>query len=581
MSSDGPVAQSVHLRRTAMLLQAPPHLLLGDTEFDPLGGVLRVEGATTRLRPQTAAVLSHLLAHAGRIVPREELFEAVWGDTVVTDNSLAQCISEIRRVLGTAREGWVETVARRGYLVQRDLVSPTAAPTTPTAVPSTRPPPTPASGARHTVRRLLWAGTAAAALACAVGGAWYWQHIRNSGPPRLSIAVLPFEMRAPPGSDVGWFADIVGEDITLQLSRIPGAHVVSHVSTQGYAAKGTDLRQAGRELGVRYLLAGSVHREDRSLSLRLHLAETESGAVRWAERIDTSMQDLPAAQQRVASRVAHALHITVVNAESARAHKLAPSHPEADDLALQAWAAWNRGSPADIARARVLAQQALALDERSVLAWKTMASWHLRARIAGNMPPEQAVAGATAAAERAMALDPSHPLVHTVYGASLVLRGRYDEGRQALEHEIATNPSHPVAYHYLAVAHLMQGRPQAAIELYRKSIAISPRDPRLSRFYRYLALAHLHAGELEPARRNALAGTQVQHVDVSAWAMLASVCALANDSPCAQQAVQSLKAAAPAFTIRRAEAEWPPALPEFTTRHASYLRGLQAAGLPP
>jgi len=150
-------------------------------------------------------------------------------------------------------------------------------------------------------------------------------------------------------------------------------------------------------------------------------------------------------------------------------------------LSQEAWAAWNRGSPADVARAKDLAQRALALDDRSVLAWKTIASWHLRARISQTIPTEGAIAGAEAAAQRAMEIDPEHPLVHTVYDAALVLRGRFEEGQKALEHEIATNPSHPVAYYYLGLSHLMMGEPKRAISLYERAIAISPRDARMSR----------------------------------------------------------------------------------------------------
>jgi adenylate cyclase len=179
-----------------------------------------------------------------------------------------------------------------------------------------------------------------------------------------------------------------------------------------------------------------------------------------------------------------------------------------------------------------------------------------------------------------MEIDPDHPLVHTVYGAALALRGRYEEAQQALEHEIATNPSHPVAYYYLGLSHLMRGHSKEAIALYQRALAISPRDPRLSRFQRYLALAYLHDGDLPSSLQHARAATQVPMVDRTAWAMLSSVCALSGDQPCAEAASEKLKQLWPAFTIAQGESEWPPARPEFIAQHEGYLRGLKLARLP-
>jgi TolB-like protein/Tfp pilus assembly protein PilF len=395
---------------------------------------------------------------------------------------------------------------------------------------------------------------------------------------QLSLAVLPFQSRAA-ASGQAWFAENVGEDLTTNLSRIPGSHVIARVSTQAFSASDADLRKVGRELGVRYVVAGNVDRDGDQVVMNLYLADTGSGAILWTERFSTRLTDLQATERLVADRIANALHVRVVAAEAQRLESHLTSNPAADELALEAWAAWNRGSPADVARAKDLAQKALALDDRSVLAWKTMASWHLRARISQSIPAEMAIAGAEAAARRAMEIDPDHPLVHTVYGGALTLRGRHEEAQKALEHEIATNPSHPVAYYYLGLSHLMRGQSKEAITLYLRAVAISPRDPRLSRFERYLALAYLHNGDLPSALRHARAATQVSMVDRTAWATLASVCALAGDARCADASAGKLRELWPAFTVAQGESEWPPARPEFTTRHANYLKGLALAGL--
>ncbi len=545
-----------------------------DAEFEQLSGTLRVAGIERRLRPQTAAVLVKLLEHAGQLVTHDKVIQTVWGDTIVTDNSLAQCISEIRSQLGPSRDGVIQTIPQRGYIFQAPVIQEVLRVQLPVlneknVVKADKP---------RSKHGLVAGVCLVGVLLCAA--LWLgMQLLSASEPARLSLAVLPFQSRAA-ASDQAWFAENVGEDITTNLSRIPGSYVIARVSTQAYPSAGADVRKIGRELEVRFVVAGNVDREGSQVMMNLYLADTVSGAILWTERFNTTVADLHIAERLVADRVANTLHVQLVAAEAQRLESHAAANPAADELALEAWAAWNRGSPADVARAKELAQKALALDERSVLAWKTIASWHLRARISQSIPTEQAIAGAEAAAGRAMAIDPNHPLVHTVYGAAQTLRGRYEVGQQALEHEIATNPSHPVAYYYLGLSHLMRGQPKEAIAQYQHALAISPRDPRLSRFERYLSLAYLHSGDLASAVTHARAATQVQMVDRTAWAMLASVCALAGDTPCAQNASAKLLQLWPAFTIAQGESEWPPARPEFTAKHASYLRGLKLAGLP-
>lgn len=563
----------------------------GDAEFEQVSGMLCVAGQPRRLRPQTAAVLSQLLEHAGQLVAHDQLLRAVWGDTVVTDNSLAQCISEIRNVLGSTRADAIETVARRGYIMRAAVVQEVLG-----ATPPNRPPSQSAAPAAEPVEQArTWVAEAAhprashrwllAGAAAAVAMAWFsvalWPDLELPPPtavPRISLAVLPFESRSA-GTDQAWFAEKVGDDLTFNLSRIPGAHVIARISTATYPAVNADVRKIGRELGVRYVVAGSVDREGDQVMMSLYLADTESGAIRWTERFETPVAALHATQRLVADRVAYALHVRVVASEASRIENKSSSHPVADELALQAWAAWNRGGPDDLVRAKELAEKAIALDERSVIAWKTIAGWYLRARIGQTLPAEVAVAGAEAAARRAMEINPDHTLVHTVYGGALVYRGQYEEARKALEHEIATDPSHPMAYNYLGLAHLMMGNSKAAVDLYQRTLAVSPRDPRISRFNTYLALAYLHNGDLPLSLHHARAATQAPRVDRSAWAMLACLCALTGDQPCAASSAAQLRRLWPGFTVAQAEAEWPPARPEFTARHGEYLRGLELAGL--
>ena len=547
--------------------QAPRGIALGDLQFDALSGELLRDGAVHRLRPQSAAVLSQLLAHAGQVVSRDQLAQAVWGEVLVTDNSLAQCVTEIRRALGPTREAWLRTLARRGYQLDLPPAAPVAAPAGVDALALPQAP-------RRWAKTAAWAAAVAAGLIAAA--AWLWPDTGLAPSADLSLAVLPLAVSGPdPGTT--WFAEVVGEDLSFNLSRIPGARVISYATTQTFAGRAIDAHDIARQLGVRHLLTGSVERADDRVTLRLQLTDTSDGSLRWGERVDTPMADLALAERNVANRVTHALHVKLVDDAATSARAAPHVHPQATDLALQAWAAWNRGTPADVTRAHDLAQDALALDDQSVLAWKTMASWHLRARNNQSMPAEQAVAGAEAAAERARAIDPDHPLVHTVWGASQVLRGRYGLGIAALEHEIQSNPSHPVAYSYLGMAHLMQGEPQKAVQRYQEALAISPRDPRLSRFERHLALAYLHSGDPAAALMHARRATQAAFVDRAAWPMLAAACAAAGDAPCMNDALAGLRKAWPGVNLAAVESEWPPPTAAFQQQHQRFVQGLGQA----
>jgi TolB-like protein/Tfp pilus assembly protein PilF len=407
-----------------------------------------------------------------------------------------------------------------------------------------------------------------------------WMVIRSKSPePQLTLAVLPFEVKGLNG-DLAWFGDVVGEDLTFNLARIPGAQVISRVSTQAYPASGMDVRTIGKELGVRYLVGGSLRHEGDLVVLNLHLADTHSGRQQWAERFTTSVAELPRTEHWAAQRIAQALHLQLIGELAQQTAQYTPQQLDAQTLALQAWAAWNRDTPKEAERAKALALQALAIDDRSVLALKTMSSWHLRARINQSMPAEEALAGAEAYARRALAIDPRHPLVHTVMGGALTLRGEYEQAARHLREEIDTNPSHPVAYYFLGLSYLMQGEPDRAAKVYEQLLTISPRDTRLSRYYRNLSMAYLHQGQLKPALHFARAATETPQVFPNAWAGLAAICALSKDAACAQTALAKFLAIRPGFSIEKIEAEWPPASAAFTTQHAVFVRGLHLAGLP-
>lgn len=178
--------------------------------------------------PKTAAVLAQLLEHAGQLVTHDKLIQSVWGDTVVTDNSLAQCISEIRSVFGAGRDNVIETVPRRGYILHGPVVQEVSGARKPAAVkPVIAAAPAVNNRFKDTLSK-RWGQAGAAAALILLGASWLvWHNASRSRPAApLTLAVLPFETRSS-DLDLAWFGDVVGEDLTFNLSRIPGARVIS------------------------------------------------------------------------------------------------------------------------------------------------------------------------------------------------------------------------------------------------------------------------------------------------------------------------------------------------------------------
>ena len=186
----------------------------------------------------------------------------------------------------------------------------------------------------------------------------------KSGPPRLSIVVLPFaNIGGDPGQD--YFVDGVTESLTTDLSQMSGMRVTGRNTAFSYKGKSVDLKQIGRELNVRYILEGSVQRSANRMRVNVQLIDAESGNHLWAERFDKPVADLFDMQDEIVARLANALNAQLIIAEARRAER-APS-PDSLDLYFQGMSAYNKGfTPDRISEARRLFERALALDPNNV-----------------------------------------------------------------------------------------------------------------------------------------------------------------------------------------------------------------------
>jgi adenylate cyclase len=343
-----------------------------------------------------------------------------------------------------------------------------------------------------------------AVLVAAVGAWWLWPTTKSSPTsavaaapaavsipqslvaPRLSIVVLPFTNLSN-DPEQQYFADGITEDVTTDLSRISHMFVISRNTAFTYKNKPVDVRQIGRELGVRYVLEGSVQRSGSKVRVTAQLIDADTDAHLWAERFDRDTGDLFALQNEITSRIAVALNLELTGREAARP----ANNPDAVDYILRGRAAyWKPASREQRTETIGLFERALALDPGSVEAQSSLAN-ELAARVMEGWTDSAAadVARAEELIARALATSPRNALAHYAKGAVLRVQGRCEEAIPEYETVIALGDRNWVyvyALEHLARCKILTGSLEEAIPLAEQAIRLSPRDP-----YIYLPLSQI------------------------------------------------------------------------------------------
>jgi adenylate cyclase len=301
--------------------------------------------------------------------------------------------------------------------------------------------------------------------------------------PRLSIVVLPFANLSD-DREQQYFADGITEDLTTDLSRIAGMFVISRNTAFTYRDKRVDAKQIGRELGVRYVLEGSVRRSGDRVRVNAQLIDAAADTHLWAERFDRNASDLFALQDEITSRIALALNLELTGREAARP----TDNPDALDYILRGRAAyWKPVSREQRAETISLFERALTLDPGSVEAEGSLAN-ELAARVLDGwaVSPVADAARAEELVARALATSPRNALAHYAKGTVLRVQGRYEEAIPEYETVIALGDRNWVyvySLNFLARCKLLTGSSEEAIPLSEQAIRLSPRDP-----YIYISL---------------------------------------------------------------------------------------------
>jgi TolB-like protein/Tfp pilus assembly protein PilF len=401
------------------------------------------------LGPRALGILGVVIERAGEVVSKDEIIAGVWPETVVEESNLTVQISALRRVLDNGRSNGscIQTVAGRGY---RFVAS---------------------------VRRTCANADASALLQTGA-----------RPPPRLSIVVLPF-INLSRDPDQEYFADGITDDLTTDLSRISGSFVIARSTAFTYKGRAVEAKQIGRELGVRYVLEGSVRRSRDQIRVNTQLIDAETAAHLWAERFDRHTGDLFALQDEITSRIAVALDLELIGAEAARPAE----NPDALDYLLRGRAALHRlPSPENYADAISLFERALAPDPRSADTESSLAG-ALAGRVFANMTATAAgdLERAKRLSEKALAASPRSLIAHFAKGQLLRAQGRYTEAIPEFETVLAANHNAVYAIFALGQCKLRTGLIEETIPLVERAIRLSPRDPQLGTWYSQIGHVHL------------------------------------------------------------------------------------------
>lgn len=492
------------------------------------------DGEHMSLGGRGSALLNALLEAGGALVGKEKLLEAAWPGTIVEESNLTVQIALLRKVLGTRADGqeWIVTVPRVGYR----LIIPAAEPTHPLAAEPTDLP----------------------------GG-------------RPLIAVLPF-LNLSSEAEQGYFADGVVEDIITALSRFKQFAVVARNSSFVYKDKAIDVRVAARELGVRYVLEGSVRRAGDRVRVAAQLIDADSGAHIWAEKFDGNLADIFEFQDTITESVVGLIEPQIRKTEIERTRRKRPESLDAYDLMLRAGPLVIGPDREFYTEAVDLLHRAIALDPGYALAY-ALCGWAHEKRYTFLVPVPEGTddkARAIEMSERALALDRDDAAVLAIAAWNVVLLERdFERGVSLADRAVELNPNHLTVLNFAGLCYQGAGHLERSAILNRRALRLSPGAPDAYWTLTSLGTVALLLGNAEEAIDWCQKAIAINDGWEATWMIIGAAYAKAGRIAEARRAVERLVELNPAAgTIIAKRTVWLP-------HHSEMIHGpLLEAGLP-
>lgn len=525
--------------------------LFADHSLDLDRRELRRDSCAIAVGPQVFDLLAYLITHRPRVVTKDDLFDNVWRGRIVSESTLTSHINAARKAIGDTGQDQrlIRTVPRKGFRFVADV----------TEVGTVEE----ESLGKRPGKQSVGAPEAAEA---------------PSLPEKPSIAVLPFEnLSGVPDQD--YFADGVVEDIITALSRVRWLFVIARNSSFAFRGRSVDVRQISRELGVRYIVEGSVRRAANRVLITAQLIDATNGAHLWAERFESALDDIFELQGRIAASIVGAVAPQLELAEIERAKGKPTTSLGAYDYYLRGVANVHLGSRPAITEAIALFEKALERDARFGSAY-AMAAWcYFWRKVSGWMEdPEHETAEGIRLARRAAEYGRDDTVALTRSGHALLhLAGEIDTGIALLDRALVLNPNLASAWSLGAYARMWDGDIDGALARFAQAMRLSPLDPEMYRMKAGIAAAHMFAGRYDLA--SSWAEESFLHMPsfLMALAVIAASHALAGRDERARQAVSRLRELDPRLRVSNLTDYLVIRLPE---HQQIFKEGLRRAGLP-
>ncbi|WP_306910261.1 winged helix-turn-helix domain-containing tetratricopeptide repeat protein [Rhizobium mesoamericanum] len=501
----------------------------GEFVLDPGCGLLR-NGRAVALGQRGIALLEALLEAGGNIVSKDALMARVWPGVVVEESNLTVQVAALRKVLGPAPDGqeWIATVPRVGYRFVRTITERKA----------------------------------------------------SAPPPELrpALAVLPFSnLSSDPRQD--YFADGIVDDIIAALSRFRSFAVVARDCSFAYKGSAIDVRKIAAELGVTYVLEGSIRQSGNRLRIVAELVEAQSGTHLWAQTFDGTFDEIFDFQDRITERVATLIEPLIQTAEIERSRRERPGSIATYDIYLRALAKISTEIESDNAAAYGLLMQGLAIepDNAQLLAH---AAWALEHRYTMGWPAltDDDVEACGALARKALEHGAGDAMVMAHCGVALMQTVKdYDWGPAVLQAAAQSNPNNPMAVVRAGLGHLHCGNVSDALSHFHRANRLTPGERGAHFSHCGIAHAHVILGEYELAvawASRALASNP--NFEPTLWVLIAASAHLGRMEE-AHRHLAALRRLTPDITLERIRAGQPGKYPD---RIAALLDGLRLAGMP-
>lgn len=512
--------------------------------------------------PKEAAQLQALLSEAVKAVldnPRDEklrrVIELTYFQSPLKQEAVAERLSlsfgTYRRHLTSARDRLTRWLwdSRGGLLLEQDSASGARIATTNEQGP--RPTETPISG------------------------------VSEPAAPRLSLVVLPF-LNIGGGVADERLVDGISETLTTDLSRLSGAFVISRSTAWAYKNKPFDIRQIGRELGVRYALEGSIQTMRSRIRINAQLVDAESGAHLWAERFDKERVNLLEVQDEITARLARNIHIELIAAESRRLSRADPNGFDAIDHTVRGRAAWNQHLSLEAARsARFFFEAALQLDGQNVDALLGVANAHMwEVHMYASDDRAGQIRVAEEAATAALRLAPDSAEAHVTYGTILNAMRRPERALREFQLAVSIDGKLATAHALLGLTKVFVGRAGDTHAHVAEAMRLSPRDPLLFHWHFFNGVAEIHLGRVVHGLESLRKSVELNPNWGMSQFVLAGALALAGLLAEAAEVCGTACRLAPNFTIAKYRTEAVSDNAVYLALREHFCEGLRLAGVP-